>query len=150
MKSKLKTYLRDQFTTGDVALPKGLAYLSKAKYYAICQRKVGRKLIWHVEIEAPVFERLLKGKKSNSKLRARNAALKASSREIASDNAKLLEDNAKLEAANNRLMKNIEDDPRPDKYARSPKSYLNAAEDHAFKPHTNLPLQGGLPGLGKR
>ena len=150
MTSKLKTYLENQLTTGDVALPKELAYLSKAKFYAISQRKVGRKLVWHVEIEARDLDKLLKGKKSNSKLRARCSALKASSREIASENAKLLEHNAKLEAANNRLMKNIEDDPRPDKFARSPKSFLNAAEDHAFKPHNNLPLQGGLPGLGKR
>jgi len=150
MAPKLRTYLKDQLTAGGVALPKELAYLAKAKYYAISQRTIGRKVVWHVEIEGSVFEKLLKGKKSNSNLRARNSALKASSRQIASDNENLLKDNTALEAANKRLMKNIEDDKRPDKFVRSPKSYLNAAEDHAFKPHNDLPLQGGLPGLGKR
>jgi len=150
MALKSKTYLKDQLLAGEVALPKELAYLSKAKYYAIAQRKVGRKQVWHVEINASVLEKLLKGKSSSSKLRARHIALKASSQQIVSDNAELLDKNAKLEAVNARLMKNINDDKRPDKFVRSPKSYLNAAEDHAFKPYSSLHFQGGLAGLEKK
>jgi len=150
MGSKLKTYLKVQLMEGVVPLPKELAYLSREEYYAISQRKVGRKLVWHVEIDAYVLKKLLKGKKSNSKLREQNAALNVSSRQMLSENVLLLENNAALEAVNRRLMKNIEDDKRPDKFVKSPKSCLNAADDHAFKPYSNLPLQGGLAGLEKK
>ena len=133
-----------------IRLPKGLEYLTTARYRAVHPNKVGRKLVWHVEIEVTTHLNLLKVKKNCSKIRSKNALLTLTIRQQETYIEELLMNKANLEAVNARLMKNIDEDNRPDRFVKSPKSYLNVAEERAFKTNGNFPVQGGTGGLNKK
>ena len=95
-----------------------------------------------------MFATLQKKKAGLSKLKIKYSEL--TTRHTEFDGNELIFENKRLLAVNAQLMKNIEEDKRSENYQKSPMSYLNAADSHALKPHTNLPLQGGLAGLEKK
>ncbi|MDD2535427.1 MAG: hypothetical protein PHW78_02505 [Macromonas bipunctata] len=70
--------------------------------------------------------------------------------QMLSDLEKIEEFNEKLRKNNEQLMANIEEDfSKYAKEQRSPKNYFDVAEETSFKVRSMLPIQGGLPSLGK-
>ncbi|MGB0221036.1 MAG: hypothetical protein ACPGJF_16990 [Sinimarinibacterium flocculans] len=131
-------------------LDKTNEFLRKAAYVALAQHKQKSKLQWYAEVALSDFRKLYLSKRKASTLRSELSDIRKEYRELREEYERLQKHNEALEAANARLMKNIEEDTRPERYVRSPKNYHNAADDHAFKASSPFAFQGGLAGLEKK
>jgi len=143
-------YTRSDIRRGAVKLVKNTEFLLTAVYLALTHRTVNGERIWYAEVPVQDFRKMFLSTEKASKLRVNLRNIKTENRKLEDENADLRAKNKALEAANARLMKNIQEDARPDRYTRSPKNYHNVIEERSFKPQNPLPLQGGLAGVEKK
>jgi hypothetical protein len=146
---KIHRYTRSEILEGNAGgadLPKSL---SRLPFLAGRQAMIDRKRRWVLEVPAEVLERLTKHRVEATRARKRVKELSIVAKDLQNTLNEMAGKLQRVQLNNDRLMKNIAEDRRPDKFQRSPKHYLKIMEENNLK-LTGLPLQGGLAGLEKK
>ena len=145
-----KCVLKSQADLNPDLLPQEALPVAQLEFRAISQKRVGRKFLWHLEMELGPFLAIQKSALQAKKLRTKNASLGAENKQLAKQNEELLIKNENLKSNNEQLMRNIAEDTRPDRFLRSPKNYLNVANEKPYTTLSQLPMAGGFAGLEKK
>ena len=149
---------RTEYRSGRKALPKRLAFLKGIKFFAIAEHKSEERNKLRVEfLPTPLnalIEQASQAEDLHEDVEALEELLVSLQERLAllqKDLDIAVEQNAALERVNEQLLKNL--DKLGSTTASEPKSptkgYFQVAEERGFKSH-GLPLQGGIPGSGKR
>jgi hypothetical protein len=152
MRETVKRHTLRAIRTGKVALPKSLHPIKFLNFITLLERKKNGRRKWAVELSAKtakewagLFDELEQVKKQHVQLTEEHSSLSKRFSDLRARN-ELLEKNLE------QLRDNIEQDRRPPRadYVKSPiKNSLGAFEANGHRV-TGPPIQGGLPGLGKR
>lgn len=137
MASKLKRFLKSDVKDGTIKLPKKFLFLRGLKYFSISEKQIDDKKKWYVEIPMSVYKFYLKKKESCKELSIENEHLKK-------ENNELKEYAAKLEAANEQLMKNIENGEHVDNHKHNC-TPIEKARKEGWKPTSDKSLDGHYP-----
>lgn len=149
--NKSTRYLRSEIKKGAHRLGDKVAFLEKANYLAVSKQKQRGKALWCVEVAFGDFQKLLESKRRSLKRKHRVSELKLQLAQLMAEVDGLKATNSQIEANNAQLLRNIEEDRKDTRYDRSPKNYLNVAQERAVKGVNPLPYQGGLAGIeGKK
>lgn len=130
-------------------LPDKFTFLSDIPFYAITECLLPDSIQRQVRIEIlpNSLKKLAKTYKSTKRLEKEKKELIRKLKEAKYQMHKLNDDVSKLNSVNDQLRKNIDDNSIPPKAYF--KSNMQIAEEKGVKLH-GRPLQGGLPGLGKK
>lgn len=149
---------------GSVKLPKSLKLLERLNFSALVERHKNGRITWTVEfspqLAKAVVEQFDEIEKNINKIKLQNNDLLLANQTLEGDNELFHEQNSRfaeealelrrenelLRENNEKLMANIERDSKVKNstYAKSPKTIFDSTIS------VGLPLQGGLPSLGKR
>lgn len=145
----LKRTLRTEFGKRKNPLPEKLSFLTNIPFYAVTECKPPESDIRQIRIEIlpSNLKKISESHKKYKDLKKKHKDLLVTVKEaksVVKKQEKYVED---LEKVNAQLMINLGDGPDTPKPAM--KSYLQVAEEIGFISR-GLPLQGGLPSLGKK
>jgi hypothetical protein len=104
------------------------------------------KLRWKVEASPATARKLLASFDELQILKAKHEQTLEQHSELQRKFSELQHRAALLERNNDTLLKNIAADKRPEKFAKSPRNYFQAAQGRGL----DVEVSGGLPSLGKR
>ena len=151
MEAIIKRHKPSSVRSGKVALPKSLEPIKWMEFIALLERKTKGKRSWRVGLSSKTATFLIRDRDELQQLKKDHREIKAKCDSQSERLTTALRENKNLQDTNKTLMRNIEADKRSagSTYPKSPKNYFDAAEDRGFKAN-GRPMQGGLPGLGKR
>jgi septal ring factor EnvC (AmiA/AmiB activator) len=151
MRERINRYSPRTVRAGKVVLPKSLEPIKQLNFVALLERKSNRRRVWRVELSSEIGKAVVIMSDELEDLKKQHEQLTEERAELKRRLSEAQAHNQRLEQNNKQLLANIEADRRPirDPHAKSPKNFLNVAQQKGFKV-SGPTVQGGLPSLGKR
>ncbi|MFH7326478.1 hypothetical protein [Desulfurivibrio sp. C05AmB] len=145
----LRRTLKVEFGKRKIPLPKHLSFLANIPFYAVteCLPPNSSNKQTRVEILPSSLKKVARSYEEYGQIKKENEDLLKLLEEWQGIFASQEQYIERLEKANNQLRFNLGEGPETPRSEY--KSYLQVAQEMGFKPH-GLPLQGGLPSLGKK